>query len=72
MIQRLLCFTGFHRHWIPIAPLKTILPDGALSVTWAAMECVYCRKKRYDNYLRPGESVHFQMDLLLSDVEWEQ
>ena len=54
MVKRIFCR---HREWAPIALLWTELPDDSLSASWAAIECVRCRKVRKSNMLKPREAI---------------
>ena len=46
-----------HREWEPVAPVWSEDDNGAIHITWSAMECLGCHKVRWDNVLKPGESV---------------
>lgn len=54
------CFFGRHKNWKMIAPLRVEIPDG-IRITWSGMQCIDCGDKRYENRLKPGETIHFEV-----------
>lgn len=51
--------TLFCRHlkWEPVNAIWSELPDGSLSMSWSAMQCLRCNKVRWSNVLKPRESI---------------